>query len=201
MIEIKKSKKIIFISSLFFLILYLPIFFMAYFPFWYDLNFLFQDTYEILEFEKTNELKWNLISYFWHLEDLNLSWSEKEKRHYEDVRFIFDFFTLILFFSLILIIKFYDSNYLKNKTLNNFIFFWIFLIFLLPFFSYIFDNIFHPILFYDNTDWQMNSNEVSYHLFSISNYSFFLNSFIFLIIYNILVFFAIKFSLKRNFCG
>jgi uncharacterized membrane protein len=180
---IKNLKKVIFLISIFFFFFYISIFFLAFTPFFYNINFFILDTDSNIDTNLLNQQRDNLISYFWYKNELNTLWSEKEKIHYKEVRDIYNYLHLLFILSIFLIIFFKDKVFLKNN-IKYIIFFYIFPILLIPVFSYFWNNIFHKLLFYNNY-WMFDYNEISYTIFSLQNYNFFLLFYVYLIIFNV----------------
>jgi hypothetical protein len=123
----------------------------------------------------------DLIFYFLHLSYLDLSvWSSKEILHYVDVRIIFDkfiYFGLVcgLFLSLnCKKINFRNLVYVK-KYLKYVV---LFPLLVLPFFSYFWNYIFHPLLF-SNDLWLMYPSDLSYHIFNEVFFALFYVAFVF----------------------
>jgi hypothetical protein len=122
----------------------------------------------------------DLISYFLHLSPLDVStWSAKEILHYVDVRDILDKFYFVGFLCILFIVINFKKINFKNlvhfkKYLKYII---LFPLVVLPFFSYFWNYIFHPILF-SNDLWLMVPTDLSYHIFNEWFFALFYISFI-----------------------
>ncbi|MCA9496230.1 MAG: DUF1461 domain-containing protein, partial [Nanoarchaeota archaeon] len=179
----EKMNKFVFFISLFFILLYIPFSFTVYSHSYHKYNFLNQDISSEIKNEDILVADKNLINYFLHKEKLNEMWNINEKKHMEDVRNIYDCL-LILFFIFLIISFFYSKLSLKyinkkflEKCLKINILITISLLFIIPFFSYFWNNIFHKIMF-NNKFWIYKNGDMSYYLFPNE---FFLNSLIFII--------------------
>ena len=94
-------KELFFHSSLFYLIIYIPLSFCIYSNTWYEFNYDRQETYQNLDEKYILENTQNLISFFSHKTPLNDDWSEIENIHLREVRTIYDIlFILEIFFFL-----------------------------------------------------------------------------------------------------
>lgn len=175
---------ILFILSFITISFYIPLSIMIYSPVFYEHNYQNQNTYQILTKEFSQNQTNNLINYFLNKEELNQNWSNNEKIHYKDVKQIYFILQYLFLFSLILYFLLFKIKYVKIATYSNLILNTA-LITILPIFSIFWDKYFHQALFSNNA-WLISSNEISYYLFSLETYSFFINSFIFLISFNII---------------
>ncbi|MDA3855257.1 MAG: DUF1461 domain-containing protein [Candidatus Woesearchaeota archaeon] len=189
-----KLKNFLLFVSFFYLSLYVPLTYTIYSSSSYELNYDKQRIYNYTSEEIVMNSTKNLINYFYHKEDLNENWNDKEKVHFSEVRNIYDILFLLSIVSLIIfIIKFNRKKIGKYPIINSLIFILSFLI--VPFFIFFWDKIFHPLLF-SNELWILNPNDLSYYLFP---YEFFINSFIFIILIAIVInlIFHIVFNAKR----
>ncbi len=122
----------------------------------------------------------DLIGYFLHLSPLDVSvWSAKEILHYVDVRNILDKFYFVGFLCAMFILINYKKISFRNlvcvkKYLKYII---LFPLVVLPFFSYFWNNIFHPI-FFSNDLWLMVPSDLSYLIFNEWFFALFYLSFV-----------------------
>lgn len=181
----QRIKNILLFLSLLFVTLYIPLSYTIYSSNWYEINYNFQDTYEVFGVNQTNLLTNDLIGYFEHKNELsNTLWSEKEKAHFEDVRAIYDVLFVLFFASLISIgLLFNKERVFRYSKINIIVI--LSLLIVLPFFGYFWNYVFHPLLF-SNDFWIMSPNDVSYYLFGIVDNGFFVRSFVFIIVIGIL---------------
>lgn len=187
-------KSLVFFVCFFYLTLYIPLSFMVYSFSWYQFNYNFQETYQFLGEDITNNVTLNLINFFIYKEDLNLYWNETEILHMNDVRFIYTILFILAIFSFFGFGYFFSSfKQVKKFAIIN-ILFVCSLFFILPFFVYFWDNIFHVILF-NNNYWIITNKNISYYLFS---YQFFKNSLLFLIIFSIFFNLSVLLSLYKK---
>ena len=188
-----KFQKIIFYISIFFSIFYVSLFTNIYFENIYYLK------YDVKNFDKNflEDQTKNLIGFYLYQNDLNNYWSEKEIKHFFDVKNIFKYLFFLFFLSIVYIIYFIKRFKKINKKIflyNNLIFFFLTL-FILIFFKFFWKKLFHNILF-SNDFWINYSDVISYYLF---NNLFFIKTIIlifliFIFINFILYFFSKNFS-------
>lgn len=189
-------KKIILFFAVLFLTIYTPVSITIYSLNWYEYNYENQNTYEHIEKENALFITKNLINFFLYQENLGSEWNDKEKKHMSDVRKIYSglFILAIISFLFILhIIRYFDISLIKIYSIsNNITIIFIGILIIIFDFNYIFDNFFHP-LFFDNNNWILNSDDISYYLFP---YEFFQRSLMFIlvvtIIENLIIFLLIK---------
>ncbi|HLP45003.1 MAG TPA: hypothetical protein VK469_03615, partial [Candidatus Kapabacteria bacterium] len=77
--------------SLLYLTLYIPFAFMVYFSPWYRLNCRIHPISQRIPTEKASVYINELTGFFLHRNQLETTWSAKEKFHLSEVRGIFDF--------------------------------------------------------------------------------------------------------------
>lgn len=191
-----KLNNLILFASLLIITLYIPLSYTIYSSNWYPINYNLQDTYSILGQNETLNVTSNLIGYFMHNGDLNSLWSDTERLHYQEVRLIYDIIFVLFFLSLICIVLLFDKAKVMKYSKFNMIGISS-LILILPFFSYFWNRIFHP-LFFNNDYWIMNVNDISYYLFSIADNGFFVRSFIFIIVLGVLINLFVYYLCKKN---
>lgn len=188
-----RIKKILSVLLLTFILIYIPLSFTIYSETWYNFNIKENEVNGLnVEIAKSN-----LLNFLLFKEKLNpLIFSEKEIKHYKEVRNIYSVLFALFFIFSFTLSKIFRGEYIKS-TLKfsasllilsfamfiNFRFFW--------------DNIFHNIFF--RNDYYINTpNEISYYLFPLD---FFLNSIIFILIFLVLemvILYYIKKNLTKN---
>jgi hypothetical protein len=139
-----------------------------------------------------------LTSYFLFTDDLTSNWSETELAHYSEVKdlYVFGLFFIIISFFLVYSFRSIIDRKLYSKTslmiLGSHL-----LIFID--FNFFWDSIFHPFLF-NNSNWIILPEEISYFLFPYSYFSTtLLLIFIFTVIIHIFMLFKHEIiSLIRN---
>lgn len=137
----------------------------------YSLNDI-NSTINESQFEKTTT---NLRHFFLHTTSLNTSiFTSQEIQHYKDVRNIYDIILLSMILSCILLLSLRIKRYELLKATKIIFLTLPLTLLLLPVFSFIFNTIFHQILF-SNSFWIMHPHQISYHIFPEK---FFLYSFI-----------------------
>lgn len=177
----KKIQNVIFFISLMYLTFFLPLLITIYSVNWYEFNYKNQEITKQIQSEKRENATINLISFFSYNENLNSLWNEKEKNHMLDVRQIYLYLQLFALICLVLLVITFDKTYLQFFSKINIYILFSFLL-LLPVFSFLFSGIFHELLF-NNTNWIITSEDMSYYLFPIE---FFKNSFLFIVFFAIL---------------
>lgn len=158
----KKQKNIIFAVSFFYIIIYIPIALIAYFPQWYTINCKLHPRCEIIGYSNALEYIDELTGYFRHEEELISGWSAKEKLHLAEVRNILDMMTFAAFFSLLILIATFNLSKLRSYAKVNIVIILSFLI-ILPFFRFFWRSIFHPLLFANNL-WKNNYFDRSFYI-------------------------------------
>ena len=115
---------------------------------------------------------------------MNGDWDETEKLHFKDVRKIYDFLFLLAFIGVLVLVlnKEYDKSLIRKFALSNIVFMVVLFSFILPFFVYFWNQIFHLIMF-NNDYWMFESGSMSSFLFPND---FFRNSIIFIGLFFIL---------------
>ena len=174
-------KKLVFFISLLYLTLIIPLLFTIYSPIWYNFNYEKQEITKSISFEQRDNATENLISFFAYNSELNSLWNEKEKTHMSEVRDIYLFLEILSIISLILLFFTFDRTLIEKYSKINIAFIGLLLL-LIPFFSFLFNSVFHTILF-ENTFWIITPEDISYYLFPNS---FFKNSFLLIIIGSII---------------
>jgi len=186
--------KIVFFISLLYLTLILPLLFTIYSPIWYNFNYESQEITKSINIEQRDNATSNLIHYFAYNTDLNSLWNEKEKIHMSEVRTIYLFLEVLTLIAILLLFFTFDKSLILKYTKINIIIISSLLI-LIPFFSFLFNSVFHFILF-DNNFWIITPEDISYYLFPNS---FFKNSFLLIIIISIIENVVIYFFSKKYF--
>ncbi len=176
----KKLRSALFGVAYLYLVLYIPIAFMAYCSSWYRFNCSFHTRCQLIGYSNTSKYINELTAFLRHSNDLPGHWSEKEKKHLSEVRDIFDFLTVsALIFEIILIfilIKYATNLKFSYFTAANQVII-VSMTAIIPFFYTFWADIFHPLLF-DNDLWIITYTDRSYY---IMPGIFFKNSFICLI--------------------
>lgn len=185
-------KKLVFFISLLYLTLIIPLLFTIYSPIWYNFNYEKQEITKSISFEQRDNATENLISFFAYNSELNSLWNEKEKTHMSEVRDIYLFLEILSIISLILLFFTFDRTLIEKYSKINIAFIGLLLL-LIPFFSFLFNSVFHTILF-ENTFWIITPEDISYYLFPNS---FFKNSFLLIIIGSIIENLAIYIFSKK----
>lgn len=161
----KNTSKILPIILLTITIYSLCIFFIIFNPLYYFALYQTQPTYENIEPEIVNSATNNLVGYFLNFNKLDSNyWTEKEIKHFKDVKNIIYIQLLITIISISLI--YYKKYSIKtlHDSLKKVRIILLLPLLLLPIFSYFWANIFHTILF-SNLYWIIYPYELSYHLF------------------------------------
>lgn len=180
----KKIRKSLLFLSLLYLSLYIPLSFAIYSPIWYNSNYKYYDStrLEMLHNGYLKEQTNNLILFFLHIEKLNNNFSKTEIKHLKEVRTIYDILFILFIVSLIILIKYYNKKELEKYAKTNIIII-LATIIILPFFSYFWNYIFHPLLF-NNNYWIYEDYSALYYMFPEH---FFFNSLILIIVVSILI--------------
>jgi integral membrane protein (TIGR01906 family) len=153
-------------------------------PLWFQFHYTYINEQETISIEDGNKAYNNLLSFFYHISDLNPSyWNEKEQLHMKDVQNLYDRAFILFVIFLALLIYTYKKVSLKKKLLFSKIqiISILTLLVLLPIFTYFWIDVFHQLVF-DNTYWIYTNQDISYYLFPIE---FFKHSLIMLIIVSI----------------
>ena len=188
-----KLKRALLYSSLFILLLYIPLAITVYTSSWYEFNYNLQDTYDNLDENDAKNATDNLIGFFMHRNDMNDLWNDKEKAHMSDVRNIYDILFILAVLSVIVIVTLKEREvFLKSSRINIIV--KLSLLIILPFFAFFWNNIFHTVMF-SNDFWINTPLDISYHLFPIE---FFERSLLFIALFSVLENIVIYFLIKSN---
>lgn len=162
---LKIMRSLLFLISTLVISLYIPLFLMVYFTPWYTLN-TSVETRAYLGSDSLQIAHKNLTDFFLHQERLSPTlWSPSEIIHMHDVRTIYDQTVIIFILALITTTTLWTKQRAKKAFKKN-IFLPLFLLLLLPFFSYFWSTIFHNILF-TNDFWITTPSDLSYYLFPL----------------------------------
>jgi hypothetical protein len=189
-------KNVLLFISVLFLTLYIPLTYTVYSDSWYKFNYNQQDTYQQLGENKTINATNNLINFFLHNKELNGLWNQKEIKHMNDVRNIYDILFILFVLSVISITLLFDKKLIKKYSKINMIVIGS-LIIVIPFFSLFWNYIFHPLMFSNNL-WIMTSNDISYYLFDIENYTFMFNSVLLVILSGVAINLIIWIKMRKS---
>jgi hypothetical protein len=189
----RKLKLIVSWLCLLYLTLYIPFAFMVYFSPWYRLNCHLHYLSKRITPEKVNIFIKELTGFFLHRMNLETHWTDKEKFHLDEVRGIFDFLAGTAVLSLLLFGLLFDKKYIRKFAGINILVI-LLLIMIVPFFSYFWVSILHPLLF-NNFAWKTNPRDVSYYLLPRA---FFKYSMAFLIIFSLIENSALWFWFKKK---
>jgi hypothetical protein len=148
--------------SLLYLTLYIPFAFMVYFSPWYKLNCRLHPISQRIPIEKANVYIHQLTGFFIHTHPLETDWSPKEKFHMTEVRDIFDFLAGAAILSLAFFCLLFNKKHTGKCAAINLVII-LSLTIILPFFSYFWKHILHPLLF-NNLAWKTNPMDVSFFL-------------------------------------
>ena len=159
----------------------IPLLFTIYSPIWYNSNYKNQEITKDINLEQRDNATNNLISFFAYNKELNSLWNEKEKIHMSEVREIYLLLEIFTLIAILLLFFTFDKSLLTSYSKINIVII-SFLLVLIPFFSFLFNSIFHSLLF-NNTFWIITPDDISYYLFPNS---FFKNSFLFIIFVSII---------------
>lgn len=159
--------------SVFFCILSFLIITLAYNHEWYYENAKIND-------KQSKNATNNLINYFKYQEEMNSQWSNKEKNHMNDVRNLYLINLMVFIITSIINVYLFFRKKLMAKNVK---YYFLSLALILPIFGFVFNYIFHPLLFRNN-DWIFFYHEISTKIFP---QSFFVNSLIYIIILGIML--------------
>jgi hypothetical protein len=112
-------KSLLLFVVLLYLILYLPLTFIAYFPSWYRLNCRWHPRCEQIGEEKAFQVIGELTQFFRHQGELTLPWTFKERLHLAEVRDILDRLFLGLPIALILLPFLFNHSQAIRFSLIN----------------------------------------------------------------------------------
>ena len=159
-----KTTQIIATVALLFLTLYIPLSLLIYHESTYHLNYAINGEPKQLHKATVTFAIADLITYFTYTDPLDTRfWSEKERRHYADVRMIYTALTIIAICSVFLV----------GLSQGNILWRWIAItdaaligtgLLILSQFSWFWHQVFHPLLFSDQS-WLMSPDDASYWLF------------------------------------
>jgi uncharacterized membrane protein len=158
----ERVKKPLFLFSLLYTTVYVPLFLMIYFPNWYLINCRWHPRCELFGKDKTLVAVEELTSFFRHSGELSSMWTRKERLHLSEVRGIFDRLAIIAVVSAFLIALTFDARYVSLFSLIN-VSVVVSLLIVLPFFNWFWIDVFHPLLF-DNELWKNNMRDVSFYI-------------------------------------
>jgi hypothetical protein len=174
---VKKIKNFLFRLSLFYLALYIPMAFMVYCPMWYTFNCRLHPGCEFIRMENAEKYIHELTGFFMHRGELkSAEWSFKEKFHLSEVRNNFDGMALFALICVILLAVTFNRHKLPGAARVNLIIV-LSLLILIPFFTFFWMEIFHPLLFKNNF-WESNRYDRSFYIMPVV---FFKHSLVFLI--------------------
>lgn len=154
-----------------YVLFFLGFFCLLFDPIFYLILFYLTGVGVIYDFSFLVSVSLDLIGYFLHLSPLDiLVWSEKEILHYVDVREIYDYLTVLFLFCFgflgVRVWKFkLKINRLSIDVVKSLKWIVFLPILVLPFFSFFWNNIFHP-LFFSNDLWLMDPTDLSFYLFN-----------------------------------
>lgn len=170
--------------SLLYITLYLPVFFAVYSPYWYSANCRFHDRCDIVGEARTQTGIRELTSFYRHTGQGLASefWTKKEKKHLFEVRPIMDILFITGLAALVLFFVCHRASHIQRFALINTIII-LCLIAILPFFSYFWRRIFHPLLF-NNLNWLNTPQDFSFYILPRV---FFRNTLIFMVISSSLI--------------
>lgn len=151
-----------FYISFLYITVYIPLAFMIYLPYWYELNCGWHGRCEMIGIEDARTAISELTMYFQHRGDLVSGWTVKERLHLEEVRGMFDNMFAAFMVSLILLTFTFDASKLPRFALLNSVVV-LSVLLVVPFFGYFWADIFHPLLF-DNELWRNTMNDVSFYI-------------------------------------
>lgn len=150
----------------------LPITTLAVTPSWYYINYDQQNTYEYVREQTATYTTEELIGFYLFKNDPPITLSEKEQRHFKEVRTYFVALFITMCISLVAVLKLWPKVKKTIPAITNIV-----LIALSSSafinFRYFWDNIFHPLIF-NNDYWINYPHEISFYLFQPE--VFFVNS-------------------------
>jgi uncharacterized membrane protein len=173
----KKVQHTAFFISIFYLTVYVPIFWVTYFPAWYELNCKWHGRCAVSGPGHGKTHIRELVGFLRHTGELtHPEWSAKEKRHLHEVRIMLDMMLAGAVCAASIFFLTFDRRRLGWFTRVNTVLM-LALVMILPFFKQFWRHGFHGLLF-DNADWINFPHDVTYH---ITPRVFFLHTFIFVI--------------------
>jgi uncharacterized membrane protein len=173
----KKVQHTALFISVFYLSVYLPVFWLTYFPAWYELNCKWHGRCDVSGPGHGQTHIRELTAFLRHTGKLaHPDWSAKEKRHLHEVRTMLDMMLAGAVCAVSLFFLTFNRRRFGHFALVNSVLL-LTSAMILPFFRQFWRHAFHGLLF-DNADWINFPTDVTYH---ITPRVFFLNSFIFVI--------------------
>lgn len=161
-------------------IVFISFFLHTYLPYNYHLQYTIHDVYDEISSKTASNATTNLISYFFHVKQLDPQlFTQKEIKHFEDVRVLYDGLFILTLMSIFFLIKLKPKKEQIIKALEKARYYVLAPLVILPIFSYFWNSLFHTILF-NNSYWITKPGELSYYLFPIEFFSYTLISIIIL---------------------
>lgn len=146
----------------------------------YNVQYHLQDINTNINQSQFSTTTTNLRHFFLHVENLDQSiFTPEEIQHYREVRNIYDSVIILLLLSILLLFLLKPNSTEVGSALKKISIGLPLLFLLTPWFSVIFNEIFHTTLF-SNSLWIMYPNQISYYIFPIN---FFLSSFVSIILF------------------
>lgn len=170
--------------SLFYMTLYTPVFCVVYSPYWYTINCRFHGRCERIGMERARLGIQELTAFYRHTQNSLAAgfWTDKEKQHLAEIRPMLDILFITGMASLALFCVCYRASHIRRFALINTAII-LLLIVILPFFSYFWRRIFHPLLFH-NMNWLNTPSDFSFYILPRV---FFRNTLIFMVLTSSLI--------------
>lgn len=170
--------------SLLYITLYTPVFLAVYSPYWYSVNCSFHGRCDRVGKGRAITGIHELSSFYRHTGKglVSAFWTDKEKKHLTEVRPIMDFLFFMGIASVVLFCLCYEASHIQRLALINTVII-LLLILILPFFSYFWRRIFHP-MFFNNLNWLNTPRDFSFYILPRV---FFRNTLIFMVITSSLI--------------